>query len=350
MPFNRPSLTQLIERARADLDAWLPGADSRLRAAVLDVLVRMHSGGMHGLYGYLDYLSQQIIPDTAYAENMARWASIWGIQRKSANAATGNATGTGTNGTLIPAATVLVRADGARFLTNSAAVVALGIVTVAVTAEDAGAAGNCPTGQALTLASPVAGIASQMVVAVPGLSGGTAEEADAELLARLLLRIRNPPHGGNSTDYKQWALEVTEVTRAWVYPNWMGPGTVGVAFVMDGRVDPIPLAGDVELVQDAIDLVRPVTAAVTVFAPIAVPLTISIAAQPPTAEVEAAIAEEIRDLLFREAEPGGLLLVSHIREAISIAPGEYDHVLISPIANLQAGSGEMFTFGAIDWA
>ena len=134
MPFNRPSLTQLIERARADLDAWLPGADSRLRAAVLDVLVRMHSGGMHGLYGYLDYLSQQIIPDTADAEIMARWASIWGIQRKSANAATGNASGTGTNGTIIPAATVLVRADGARFLTNAAAVVAVGVVTVAVTA------------------------------------------------------------------------------------------------------------------------------------------------------------------------------------------------------------------------
>lgn len=350
MPFNRPSLTQLIERARADLDAWLPGADSRLRAAVLDVLVRMHSGGMHGLYGYLDYLSEQIIPDTADAEHMARWASIWGIQRKSAIAATGTATGTGTNGTIIPGATVLVRADGARFLTNAAAVVVLGIVSVAVTAEDAGAIGNCPTGQALTLASPIAGIASQMTVASPGLSGGTAEEADAELLARLLLRIRNPPHGGNATDYKQWALAVPEVTRAWVYPNWLGAGTVGVAFVIDGRVDPIPLPADVTAVQTAIDADRPVTASVTVFAPIAVPLTVSIAAQPPTPEVEATITAELRDLLFREAEPGGVLLVSHIREAISIAPGEYDHVLISPIANLQAGAGEMFVFAGVDWA
>lgn len=350
MSFNRPTLTQLVERSRADIDAWLPGADSRLRASVLDVLIRMHSAVANGIYGNVDYLAQQILPDSADAEHLARWASIWGVVRKPATTANGTANGTGVNGTIVPAATPLVRSDGARFVTTAAAVVTAGTIALSIEAEIAGAEGNCPVGQTLILASPIAGIASQFTVAVPGIAGGTAEEADADLLARLLLRIRNPPHGGNRTDYKGWALEVPEVTRAWVYPNWMGAGTVGIAFTMDGRVNPIPLPADVAVVQSYIDTLRPVTANAIVFAPIAMPLSISIAAQPPTPEVEAAIAAEIEDLLFREAEPGGQLLVSHIREAISIAPGEYDHVLISPIANVQAGDGEMFVFDGIIWA
>jgi uncharacterized phage protein gp47/JayE len=350
MTFNRPTLTQIVERSRADVDAMLPGADSRLRASMLDVLLRMHSGVAHGLYGKLDNDAEQILPDSADGEHLARWASIWGIQRKPAIAATGSAQGSGANGTIIPAATFLVRSDGVRFISTSVVVIAGGVVAVPVAAEIAGADSNCPTGQALLMASPIVGVASQFAVAAPGIVGGTAEEDDADLLARLLLRIRNPPHGGSRTDYLRWTLEVPEVTRAFVYPNWLGGGTVGIAFLMDGLVDPIPQPADVAIVQGHIDLVRPVAANVTVFAPVAVPLNISIAAQPPTPEVEAAITAELSDMMFREAEPGGSILISHIREAISIAPGEFDHVLIAPTANLTAAPGHIFVMGNVNWA
>jgi len=66
--------------------------------------------------------------------------------------------------------------------------------------------------------------------------------------------------------------------------------------------------------------------------------------------VQAAVEASLRDLIAREAEPGGTLLISRIREAISIAAGESDHVLTSPTTNQTAAAGEIFTMGAIAWA
>ncbi|RYE88861.1 MAG: baseplate J protein, partial [Oxalobacteraceae bacterium] len=58
---------------------------------------------------------------------------------------------------------------------------------------------------------------------------------------------------------------------------------------------------------------------------------------------------ELRDLLVREAAPGKTLLLSHIREAVSTAAGETDHVLVSPAANVVPPTGHMPTFGSIAW-
>ena len=59
---------------------------------------------------------------------------------------------------------------------------------------------------------------------------------------------------------------------------------------------------------------------------------------------------ELRDLIRREAEPSGTLLISHIREAISVAAGERDHVLVTPAANVECDIGEVPTFGDITWS
>ncbi|HRD47443.1 MAG TPA: baseplate J/gp47 family protein, partial [Caulobacter sp.] len=108
-----------------------------------------------------------------------------------------------------------------------------------------------------------------------------------------------------------------------------GLGTVGVTFVMDGREDPIPQPVDVDALAAHLEPLRPVTAEVIVFAPTPEPLDLEISGlDPDNAETQAAVAEEIRDMLFREAEPGGTVLISHLREAISVAAGEQDHVLV----------------------
>ena len=58
----------------------------------------------------------------------------------------------------------------------------------------------------------------------------------------------------------------------------------------------------------------------------------------------------MRDLIRREAEPGGVLLITHIQEAISIAAGEYDHELVAPAANVVSDIGEISTFGSMTWS
>lgn len=350
MPFERPSLTDLIERNKADLAARLPGADTALRRGNIQVLARTHAGAVHGLYGYQDFIAKQILPDTAEAEFLERHAVIWGINRKPAARAAGSVTLTGTVGAVIPAGAALRRSDGARYMVTAAATFTGTSAAVSVQAEDTGAAGNTDVGALVSLVSPVTGVVTVGQVAEGGLAGGADQETDAALAGRILTRIQKPPHGGAQGDYTAWALEVPGVTRAWAYPGWLGVGTVGVTFVMDGRESIIPLAGDVELVAAHIEPLRPVTAAVTVFAPTPLPVDFTLSVSPDTAAVRAAVEAELADLIAREAEPGSTLLLSHVREAVSTATGEADHAITAPAADVAAGPGELITLGGITWS
>ena len=87
-----------------------------------------------------------------------------------------------------------------------------------------------------------------------------------------------------------------------------------------------------------------------VVAPTAVPLNFTIAVTPNTAAVKAAVEAELRDLIRREAVPGGTLLLSHIREAISLAAGETNYTMTAPSADVALTLGQLTTFGAITWA
>lgn len=349
MPFSRPPLQTLIDRVIADFESRLPGADARLRRSNLNVLSRIHASAAHSLYGFLDWISRQVFPDTAEAENLERWATIWSIPRRAAAFAIGQATATGTNGIVIPAATRFKRADGIEYETDAEVTIAIGTATVALTAIEAGQNGNTSASTALTLATPIAGLNAAATVAVGGITNGADTETDASLRARLLKRIQQPPHGGAKYDYEAWALEVAGVTRAWVYPGELGLGTVTVRFVRDDDASIIPDVAEVAAVQAYIDALRPVTAALTVVAPVAVPRAFTVQLTPNTQTVRDAVTAELTDLIRRESEPGGTILLSHIREAISIASGETNHVLSVPAADVTHTPGQMATMGAITW-
>ena len=350
MSFQRPTLTDLIERALADLSSRVVGVDGAvLRRSVLGAIARMSAGSAHEMHGHLDYLARQVIIDTADAEYLDRWANVWGVRRKAASYATGSATFLGANGSVIPNGTLLQRQDGALFQTLSDGTIAAGTATVPVRAQSAGDDGSADAGVKLTLMQPVAGVQSTATVAVGGLTGGADAESDERLRARLLARVQKPPQGGADFDYEAWALEVPGVTRAWVSPMEMGAGTVTVRFVRDDDASMIPDAGEVAAVDAYIQARRPVTAEVFTVAPIAKPLNLTIQLNPNTPAVQAQVQAELADLLRREAKPGATLLVSHLNEALSIAPGEFDHVIVTPNANVTHAPGEIPTLGGITW-
>jgi len=356
MPFSRPDLPTLIDRAAADIESRLPGADARLRRSNLNVLARMHAGAVHGLYGYLDWISRQILPDTADAEVLDRHAALWlPAGRLPAAYAIGQVTVQGSNGGTIPAGSIFKRADGAAFSVTAEATIAGGSALVSVIADAAGQVGNTGAGVALSLDSPIDGINAAAVVAAGGLSGGADIEDDASLRARIVDRIQQTPHGGARHDYTAWALEVPGVTRAWCFPLEQGDGTVTVRFVRDDDASIIPDAGEVATVQAYVEALCPVGMQLFVVAPIALPADFTIQLVPATLSAKAAVEASLRDLLIREAQPeGGIgegrILLSHIREAISLAAGEADHVLVSPTADIEPAGGEMVTFGSITWA
>jgi uncharacterized phage protein gp47/JayE len=348
--WQRPTLAELIKRAINMLNSYLPGTDAALRRANTNALAKMHAGGVHGLHGHLAYIAQQVIYDTAEMEYLERWAAIWGITRKAAEYASGPVDFTGITGSVIPAGTELQDGNQNIYTLDADVTLAEGVCSGVVTASVAGVDGNADEDVTLTLVSAIEGVDTAASVGVGGITGGFDTESDDDLRGRFLARIRQAPHGGAEFDYEAWALEVAGVTRAWCYPQQQGLGTVGVTFVCDDQVDSIiPSAATVAAVQAHIDLVRPVTADVLVYAPTPVALDLTISLTPATVAVKAAVTAELEDLILREAIPGGTILVSHIREAISIAAGETDHALTSPAADVTHSAGEIAVLGTITW-
>lgn len=346
MSFNRPSLNALVNRVRNDLLARL-AADDVLRRADAEVYARVEAAAVHSLYGFIDWASRQFLVTSCDGDILERHGSELGIPRKDAAAATGAVTFTTLVGAFIPSGTLVQAFDGVDYATLLNAPAVGTSTAVNVQAVVAAAAGNRDTGQTVNLVSPIVGVQPGAIAGE--MSGGSDEETDDAYRARLLVRKRQAPHGGAGFDYTAWALEVPGVTRAWVYPQETGLGGVVVRFVRDNDVTIIPDSPECATVQAYIDARRPVTAQVSVLAPVADPLNFTIDLVVDTPDIRAAVAAELQDMLLREAQPGGTIFLSHIRQAISNAQGEVDYTLTVPAANVVSATGHMSTFGVITW-
>lgn len=373
MPFTRPTLTDLRGQVAQDIAAALPGADALLRFSNLRITGDAVAGLAHLHYGYLDWIAQQAVPYTATAEFLEAWAALKKVYRKAATQASGEVSFTGTNGTVVPAGTAIVRSDGVAYTSTADATVTGGAVSVAAIADadpngKIGAFGNADAGTAMSLSSAVAGIQSTGAVSV-AFTGGADLETDDALRDRMLEVFQNPPQGGAQTDYVEWAKAVAGVTRAWCVPNGMGAGSVIVYFMMDvseaahggfpqgtdgvASDEPrgTPATGDQLTVADAIRAAQPVTALVYAVAPIAnaVDFTITGIAGA-SAVVKAQISAAISDVFYAMAEPGGTVPLSAIEGAIAAIAGTSGFLISAPAGNIASGTGELPVLGAITYA
>ncbi|BAQ79165.1 baseplate J/gp47 family protein [Pseudomonas sp. St29] len=344
MPFETPSLPVLIQRTQSDL------ASDSLRQSDAQVLARTLSGAAFGLYGYLDWIAEQILPDKADESTLERIAALRLNQpRKAAQAARGSVSFTAAAGAVLDVDTLLQSSDGRSYKVTAARTTSAGLNSTTIQAVDAGALGNAGAGLELTAVQPVQGIGNAFTVLAPGLSGGVAEESLESLRSRVIRSYRIIPHGGSADDYETWALECPGITRAWCRRNYLGPGTVGLFVMRDDDPQPIPNAEQLAQVQAYIEPLRPVTAEVHVLAPVMLPVTYTLRLTPDTSAVRAAVEDQLRDLHSREAGLGQTLLLSHIREAISSATGEQDHRLLAPLADVPAANNQLLVFGGCQW-
>ena len=351
MAFNRPTLSELIDRIRTDFETNLSTVGRVLRNSVIYVFAKVIAGVVHLLHGHIEWASKQIFPSTADTDNLERQAAIWGLTRTSATFSEGEVEFSGTNGTDIPEGTVLLRSDGLEYKTTEDATISGGVAVVNVVATASGSDSNTDSAVELTLQSSIVGVNDNAVVETAGIVGGADEETDEELRARLLLRISAPSKGGTAQDYETWAKEVSGVTRAWCYPLYLGVGTVATFFVRDNDSGSIfPSSAEVLEVSGYIEEKRPVTAQSYVFAPTGDPLAFEISITPDTAAIRSAVELELMDMIDRDAEPGGTIYLSRIQEAISLAEGEFDHELIAPVTNFVSASGYMATFDDVTWS
>lgn len=349
MPLPRPTLAELNTRSERDLAARL-GLDQLIPQGPASALAHVIAGMVHQALGRIDYQALQTWPDTAEATSLDVWGARLSLPRKAAAKATGVVVFSGTSGLVIPVDTLLQRQDGAKFLTTAQGTIVGGVANVAVIAVQAGTSANSPGGTALTLASLIVGTITSVVVEVGGIRGGSDQEGDEQFRRRLVKRLGQAPAAGTHQDYERWALEVGGVTRAWAIPGNQGAGTVGVTFVLDDDpVSIIPNAAKVAEVQAYIDARRPEPATVLVFAPALLAIDFTVEVTPDTTEVRDAVAASLAELLEREGEPASTIPLSHVREAISLAPGETDHQLTVPAADLVIGAGQIPAVGTITW-
>lgn len=363
MPFQRPTLDQLIARVETDIKGGL-GIVTVLRRSFIAVISRALAGLAHLLFGFLAFIAKQVFPDTAEDEFLERWSSIWGVTKNEATFAELNIdiifTGIGT----VPVNRLYQRSDGTQYRLD-AEVTSVGAETLPgkVIAVDAGDAGNLADGETIALLSPIANVTSDSDVTSAEVEGEDTE-SNTSLRARLINRLQNPPLGGSTNDYLQVALAVPGVTRAWVLPLNQGPGTVDVTIVEDDD-DPItPDAAKLQELDDAINEFKPVTAIYESFAPSLAPATFTIQIIPNTASVQDAIKAELEDLMLNDAQiPGsfkdatetydGKILLSKIQTAIGVVVGleNYNITVINggAPADIEPGPGELATLGVITW-
>ena len=260
-----------------------------------------------------------------------------GIERKAATFAAGSVTVTG-NGT-VTAGDLFETENGVQFE-------ALEDVTVAES-------GSVPIVAKLSGNSGIvgAGTITQMPITIPGIAtctnpaptaDGYDAESDESLRERYYAALRTPTSSGNAAAYKNWALEVSGVGDAQVYPLGSGDGTVDVILIND-QSKPASTALVAE-VQNYIDPasegkglgVAPigakcyVSSATATNINVAGKVTLQGAGQ---SETEAAIKDAIESYLAGIAFKGSTVSYAHISSRITETNGVID------VENLKINDG-----------
>lgn len=365
MAFQVPTVTDLARRAWTALRGELPGTDALLPDNNLHVTGKVWGLLLHEAHLRMGWVYRQIFAATAEAAQLDRHGAEYGIARRGAARAAGTITAAGLAGTVYPAG-IRWLAGTTVFETTAAATAAGGgAVTMLVRAVAPGAAGNLPEGAALTLADPGSflTLVPEAVVAAGAIGGGADTEGDEDYRARILDRKRRPPQGGAVSDYEQWARAVPGVVAAWAAQPVNGPGSVVVWILFEGRENLIPEAGDLAVVQAALDARRRVTTHVYVVAPVPVEIDVTVTGlSPDTTAVREAIGVQLA-ALFRpdapiaargRARPGlptedTVFSRSWVAEAVSLALGERRHVLTTPAADVELSGGEYPVLGDVEF-
>lgn len=162
-------------------------------------------------------------------------------------------------------APTLVAADGETLfeMTAAATIGVGGTVSITVNATTAGTAGNLAVDDALTFTSTIPGVTSTAVVTAEATTEGVDKETKEALLDRLLNRLQFPPKGGTQNDWDVWCTQAETLARigtVYGYARRYGTGTVDEVVTYSGSGTGRQVtAGDITIIEDFLDTVRPVT-------------------------------------------------------------------------------------------
>lgn len=366
MAWVTPTLSALIDRARAAFRAELPGSDAWIWPNNVAPTAKVVAGAVFELFGRLDWRMGQMFASTAEGAYLERHAYELGLARRPASPASGTILITATTAYALDGAALFRSTSGQDYRAAAAASIAgPGTLEVAVVAVTDGLAANAVAGTPLSVVSGVTG-SGTVEAGADGIIGGADLEDYEDLRDRVLFRKRNPPHGGAPADYVGWCKEVSGVTRVFVERLWSGPGTVRVFVLMDDLyANGIPPAGEVARVRDHLETVIPSSAGLTLAAPVAVPVDVTISGlSPDSTAVREAIRAGLEEMLIERAIVSGsdsthpsmpwlaspfTLSRSWVGQAVSDASDEARHVLVAPAADIPFAAGTLPVLGTLSF-
>ncbi len=173
--------------------------------------------------------ADELMPDTATEEQLARICEIYGLAKQAAAGATGSVEITASAAVTIATNDELIDSAGLSYKVTSGGVFADGD-SVPVYAVSTGEATNLAAGAVLRWVSTPAFCDERTEVTAGGLVNGIDAEDDEVLRARLFAVLQVPPVSGNSEHVAEFAEASTgSVQKAFPYPAIQGPSTVHVA-------------------------------------------------------------------------------------------------------------------------
>lgn len=365
--FQIPSLADLLARARSAFRTYLPGTDAWSWPNNIYASAKVIAGMAFEVFGFASYISKMIFASTAPdLETLQLHGTEFGLPLLPAAPASGKVTFTSSTPITVATGAQLQRVDGTTYLVTAGGTLSIaGTLILPVTCSANGAIANAEEGTPLSVISGLTGTATAAVG--PGdLALGSDVEDKESYRQRILFRKRNPPHGGAPSDYVIWGRQAPGVTRVFVERLYAGPGTVRVfVFMDDGFPNGIPDAGAIAAVRDYLATVQPASAVVTVSAPVAVAVNISIDnLVPDTTATRNAIVDELRAAFLRrgrvsgnDTPHGGMPYLATpatfglewIYQAISNASGVESFDLVAPTTDTVLQSGETPVPGTISF-
>ena len=235
-----------------------------------DLAVRLYAAAaeIQALYTYSDWALNQSFPQTATGQYLDQHAQLRAISRKNGTVSTGMLRfaidSALADDVTIPAGTVCCTAGLVRFVTTQEGEIPAGSLyaDVPASAEQPGAAGNVGVGTITQMTRAPEGV--RAVTNPAAFVGGSNEEDDESLRARVLDSFIRLPNGANAMFYELRALSHEGVDAVTVIPRYQGIGTVGVVVATaSGAPDEALL----EEIQEDLDSVREIAVDVTVMAP-----------------------------------------------------------------------------------
>ena len=319
MPFSRDSLATLLDRVYQNYKALFKPIDQTPRYNLLKVFASSDAGMYHQLLGDLEFLSNQIFPDTAISDYLRlHWSDR--VPPLHAVSAVGTIKITGVPGVAVPAGLVFASAAGKNYFTESAYRIGDdGTVGARVKADEAGTASNLGVDQELSMVSSIpVGVDSKAMTTDKGIAGGADGETDEDYLARVLLALRNTTRYGKPGDFAAWAVDSSaEVTKAWEFKNYSVFGALLIQVINGNQFDGVHPVGNLDIVVEYIGKVAP-PILYTVMTPDIISINPSISLLPAedTTENRGIVTNRLLTYLQATASPGVSYTAGQFRDAI----------------------------------